>query len=88
MKIIDLTEATETLATYAADVTQEPVIIMVAGKPVAALVAIENADLETVSLSTNPAFLALIERSRARYQAEGGLSSTEARRRLGVNNAE
>lgn len=61
MKVIDLTEATETLATYAADVAQGPVIITVGGKPVTALVAIENADLETVSLSTNPAFLALIE---------------------------
>ena len=88
MKIIDLAEATETLAVYAAAVTQEPVIITVDGKPVAALVAIENADLETVSLSTNPAFLALIERSRARHQAEGGLSSTEVRRRLGLSEAE
>src|SRR5215510_5341010 len=70
MKVIELTEATETLATYAAEVAQGPVIITVAGKPVAALVAIENADLETVSLSTNPAFLALIERSRARRRRE------------------
>ena len=88
MKVIDLTEATETLATYAAEVAQEPVIITVAGKPIAALVAIENADLETVSLSTNPDFLALIERARARHQAEGGLSSAELRRRLGLRNAE
>jgi prevent-host-death family protein len=88
MKIIDLTEATETLATYAAEVAHGPVIITVAGKPVAALVAIENADLETVSLSTNPAFLALIERSRARHQAEGGFSSAEMRRRLGLRNEE
>jgi prevent-host-death family protein len=75
MKVIDLTEATETLATYAAEVAHGPVIITVAGKPVAALVAIENAD---------PAFLALIERSRARHQAEGGLSSAEVRHRLGL----
>jgi len=88
MKIIDLTEATETLATYTAEVAHGPVIITVAGKPVVALVAIEKADLETVSLSTNPAFLALIERSRTRHQAEGGLSSAEMRRRLGLRNEE
>jgi prevent-host-death family protein len=82
MKVIELTEAIETLAAYAAEAAQGPVIITVAGKPVAALVAIENADLETVSLSTNPAFLALIERSRARHQAGGGLSSAEVRRRV------
>jgi hypothetical protein len=36
--------------------------------------------METVALSTNPEFLALIERSRAR--AEGGISSEEMRRRF------
>ncbi|MCL0074055.1 DUF433 domain-containing protein [Dehalococcoidia bacterium] len=55
------------------------------GKPVAALVAIENADMETVSLSANPGFLSLIERSRVRQQAEGGISSEEMRRRLGLS---
>jgi antitoxin (DNA-binding transcriptional repressor) of toxin-antitoxin stability system len=85
MKIIEQAEATAPLAVYAADVAQEPVIITVNGKPVAALVAIENADLETVSLSTNPAFLALIERSRARQRTDGGLSGEEMRRRLGLS---
>jgi antitoxin (DNA-binding transcriptional repressor) of toxin-antitoxin stability system len=85
MKIIEQAEATAPLAVYAADVAQEPVIITVNGKPVAALVAIENADLETVSLSTNPAFLALIERSRARHRTEGGVSGDEMRRRLGLS---
>jgi prevent-host-death family protein len=85
MKVVEQTEAKAPLADYAADVAQEPVIVTVNGKPVAALVAIENADLETVSLSTNPAFRALIERSRARHRAEGGLSGDETRRRLGLN---
>ena len=49
----------------------------------AALVAIENTDMETVALSTNPRFMALIERSRTRQKAEGGISSAELRRRLG-----
>ncbi len=85
MKIIEQTEAKAPLADYAAQVAQEPVIVTVNGKPVAALVAIENADLETVSLSTNAAFLALIERSRARHRAEGGLSGDEVRRRLRIS---
>ncbi len=84
MKIVEQTEAKAPLADYAAGIGQEPVIVTVNGKPVAALVAIENADLETVSLSTNPAFLALIERSRAHHRAEGGLSAEEMRRRLGI----
>ena len=82
MKVIDITEATNSLAKYAQEVTEEPVIITIGGKPVTALVAIENADLETVSLSTNPKFIDLIERSRARLRAEGDISPEEMRRRL------
>lgn len=85
MKTVKMTEATAVLAEYARQVDLEPIVVTVKGKPVAAIVAIENADLETVSLSTNPQFLALIERSRARQQAEGGISSDEMRRRLGLS---
>ncbi len=46
--------------------------------------SIKNVDLETTPLSTNPQFLALIERSRARQKAKGGISSDEMRRRLGL----
>ena len=79
-----MVKATAPLAEYVRDISKEPVILTVNGKPVAALVSIENADLETVTLSTHPQFLALIERSRARQKAEGGISSTEMRRRLGL----
>jgi len=84
MKTLEMVEATAPLAEYARDVRKEPVILTIGGRPVAALVPIENADLETVALSTHPQFLALIERSRARQKAEGGISSTEMRRRLGL----
>jgi antitoxin (DNA-binding transcriptional repressor) of toxin-antitoxin stability system len=78
MKIIEQAEATAPLAAYIADVAQEPVIITVNGKPVATLVAIDNADVETVLLSTSPAFLALIERSRTRHRTEGGVKRRDA----------
>jgi antitoxin (DNA-binding transcriptional repressor) of toxin-antitoxin stability system len=84
MRIIEKMEATAPLTEYATGVKKEPVIVTRRGKPIAALVSIENADLETVSLSTNRRFLELIERSRARQRAEGGISSGEMRRRLDV----
>ncbi|MDQ3960119.1 MAG: hypothetical protein M3255_07530 [Pseudomonadota bacterium] len=84
MKTIELVQATAPLAEYAQEMSKEFIIITVGGKPVAALVPIENADLETVTLSTHPQFLALIERSRARQKAEGEISSAEMRRRLGL----
>ena len=85
MKTIEMTQATGSLAEYAKQVGQTPIIVTVKGRPTAALVAIENADVETVALSTNPQFIALIERSRSRQKAEGGISSAEMRRRLGLN---
>ena len=63
---------------------ESTLILTVRGKPIAALVSVENADVETVTLSTHPQFIALIERSRARQKAEGGISSEEMRRRLGL----
>ncbi|MBI2907015.1 MAG: hypothetical protein HYX92_05105 [Chloroflexi bacterium] len=84
MKTLEIANATAPLAEYARDLRREPVILTASGKPVAALVSIENADLETVTLSTHPKFLALIERSRARQKAEGGLSSQELRKRLAL----
>ena len=84
MKTLEMAQATAPLAEYAKDVDKEPVVLIVSGKPVAALVPIENADLETVTLSTHPRFLALIERSRVRHKAEGGISGKEMRRRLGL----
>ena len=84
MKSVEMKQATAALADYARQVEKEPVIVTEHGRPVAALMPIKNADRETVSLSTNPQFLALIERSRRRHETEGGISSEEMRRRLGV----
>jgi PHD/YefM family antitoxin component YafN of YafNO toxin-antitoxin module len=70
MKIVEKAKATATLAAYADDVGSGPVVVTDHGKPVAVLMRIENADLETVALSTNRQFIELIERSRA--PARGG----------------
>jgi len=82
MKIIEKKKSTATLAAYADKIGAGPVVVTDAGKPVAVLVSLENTDLETVSLSTNRQFIALIERSRARVRKEGAISSKEMRRRF------
>jgi prevent-host-death family protein len=84
MTTIDMKQAKAPLAKYAREAKRGPVVVTTNGRPVAALVSIKNADLETISLSTNPKFLALIERSRARQARQGGISSVEIRRRLGL----
>jgi prevent-host-death family protein len=79
---IEVTDATESLATYVRKADAGPVVVTDAGRPVAALVILENTDLETVALSTDPEFLELIQSSRAVHAQQGGLSSAEMRRRL------
>lgn len=54
------------------------------GRPVAALVPITSGDVESISLGTNPDFLALIEASRRRQRAEGGTPLAEVRREFGL----
>jgi len=84
MKTIEMSQATASLADYAGHVAHEPVVIFANGQPIAALLSIDDVDLESLSLSSNSEFLALIEQSRARLKAEGGISSQEMRRKLGL----
>lgn len=60
----------------------EPAIAEFQGKPIAVLVAI--ADVETVSLTHNSQFLAIIERSRQQQKAGQTLSSKDVRKKLGL----
>lgn len=57
MKVIEKHDATRTLAEYTAEIGTGAVVVMDHGRPVAALVPLENADLETVDLSTDPKFM-------------------------------
>ena len=83
MITVDILKATASLAEYARKAGDQVVVVTSRGKPVAAVVDVKGVDQETLSLSTNPKFLAIIERSRAR-RAEGWISSEEMRRRLGL----
>ena len=82
MNVIEVSRATAPLAEYVQKASIEPIIIVAHEKPMAVIVPIDNTDVETVSLSTNPQFLAIIERSRTRQQKEGGISSEEMKKRL------
>ena len=81
MKIIRIEVVQRSLADFAAE-SEKAVVVTSDGKSVAALTPIEDADMETISLSTNPKFLRIIERSRKRQRKEGGISSGEMRKRL------
>ena len=83
MKTIEKAEATDSLAKYAEHAEDFPLVITDHGHPIAALLPVPSADLETISLSANAEFLALIARSRQRQERDG-ISSQEMRKRLGM----
>ena len=85
MKTLKLTDVTGSLSEIARKGLREPVFVTKRGKPFIALVPLtQNDDWESVSLSTNPKFLSIIERSAAAHTKRAGISTAEMRRRLQV----
>lgn len=85
LKTLEVDKAEGSLASFARKLRDEPLIVTKRGKPLMVLVPVEEgADVESVSLSMNPEFLAMIERSRALRKPGSGLSSEEMRRRLRI----
>ena len=82
MKTIELKNAKKPLAEYARAVNRQAVLVVNNGKPVAVLSSAKGMDAESIALANSPRFAAIIERSRARHAAEGGISAEEVRRRL------
>ncbi len=84
MKTIDIAKATGQLREYAKNARNEVVVVTRRGKPLAAVVGVDEFDYESLSLSTNPKFIEIIARSRGRMEREGGIPAAEVRRRLGL----
>jgi prevent-host-death family protein len=84
MRTVDIAEATGWLSEYARQIRRGPVVVTRRGRPVAVVAAVEGLDLETLSLSSSADFIALIERSRASYRANGGQPLDEVRHRYGL----
>lgn len=64
---------------------KEPVILREHSGRTFAVVEVDDADLEAWSLGNSPDFLRLIDRSRARAQTEGWLTTDQVREQLGIS---
>jgi hypothetical protein len=82
MKSVELDDATAALKDYAEQLTQDPIVLTRRGKAVAALVRIQDSDLESFLVSESPVFQRIIRRSRASYKRSGGLTRKELEERL------
>jgi len=81
VKIVEIADATGALSEYAQIARRETVVVTRRGRPIAAMVPIDGTDLDTLSVSTNPEFIAIIEESRARCKTESGISLARGRSR-------
>jgi prevent-host-death family protein len=85
VKVVALEDAQASLSDYARKNRRHAVIVTRHGKPVSALVPLEpGADLERLSLATNPRFRAILARSRAELRDGKALSSDDLRRAFGM----
>ena len=80
MKTIDLSDATEPLAEYVKRMEGEEITIVHKGVPLAVLRPAGNDDYESVQMSTNPEFIALLERSRKSIREGRGFSTEEMKK--------
>jgi antitoxin (DNA-binding transcriptional repressor) of toxin-antitoxin stability system len=83
MKTVDLAKASKSLSAYAHELGEEPVILTVDDKPVAALVSLKNVDRESLALSTSPAFLRLMQAAREELARGDSVSLEEIKREIG-----
>lgn len=82
MKSVELDDATAALKDYAEQLTQDPIVLTRDGKAVAALVRIQDSDLESFLVSESPVFKRIVRKSRDSYKRGGGLTREELEKRL------
>lgn len=77
MKTIEISTATKPLSEYAEELGDEMIVLTAHQKPVAAIVSLKNVDRESLSLSTNPEFVKIIDQARGEFRAGRKLSLEE-----------
>jgi prevent-host-death family protein len=84
MMRVELRDAKGSLSDYARKARRGPVVVTRRGKPVALLRTLTEDEWEDFVVSTHPTFLSVLKRSRASYEAEGGIPLAEVERRFGL----
>ncbi len=81
MKHLDLTQATDSLATYVQALGDDKLVVIQDGKPVTVLLSVTEDELEDLELSRNPEFL---EQARLSLREKSGTSLEQVRQQLGL----
>jgi prevent-host-death family protein len=84
MTRVELSEATGSLSEYARRARKGPVVVTRHGKPVALLRLLTEDEWEDFAVGSDPRFIAMIERSRARHKPGTGVPLAEVMRKYDV----
>jgi hypothetical protein len=84
MKVVPIEGTTMTVAELVELARAEAVVLTRDGQPLATVRDASGSDWESASLSNNPRFAAIIERSRQSYREAGGISLDQIRREFGL----
>ena len=82
MRTLEIEMATRPLSAYARELGDEILVLTSDREPVAAVVSLKNVDKESLSLSTNPEFMRIIEESRNEFRLGRTLSLDEMRKKV------
>ncbi len=84
VRTVEISQAADWLRDYGARKHREVWVLTRHGRPVATVVPIDGEDYFSMRLADDPRFIEIIERSRLRYKAKGGISLAEMRRKYGI----
>lgn len=82
MKTVEISTASKSLSDYAKQLDNEIILLTSHKKPIAAIVSLKNADAESLSLSSHPEFMKIIQKSRKNFKTGKKLTLREMKREV------
>lgn len=82
MKTIELSTASMPFSAYAEEFVNEEVILTLNGQVIAVVIALKDLDPESLLLSTNPVFMAIIQQAREEFKTGKTVSLEEMKREM------
>lgn len=82
MRTLEIPTAHEPLSQYAAEAERETIVLKEHDEPIAAIVSLKRVDRESLSLSTNPDFMELIEQAREEFKSGKKLSLEQMKKEI------
>jgi antitoxin (DNA-binding transcriptional repressor) of toxin-antitoxin stability system len=84
MRNVEVTQANDSLGHSVRNLAGEPLVVTEDGVPIAALIPIDELELESLALGSNPRLMAILEKAQAQCRQGLGLSPEAVRRELNL----